>query len=429
MPNPDRLTLTYHVYACATALAAPFVKRKIRKKMLAARIASARINERFGVATAPRPQGKLIWIHTVSVGEFLSVLELITDLTTQGTVLVTTTTATAAALAAQRLAPECIHQYAPLDTPQATRKFLSHWQPDLAIFVESEIWPNQIVQAHHRHIPLALINARLSARSLEKWAKLPKTARALLSRFDVILAQADITRHALEALGAPSTRSRTSGDMKAASNPLPFDAAQAKKMREQFADRPVWVASSTHPGEEEKVLQAHKIVSEQNADSLLVLVPRHPDRAETLMDQMRRDGWHVAQRSTGDLITKDTQVYLADTLGETGLWYHLAPIVFVAGSFTPVGGHNPYEPAHFGCAILTGPLYANFELAYGNMLAEDACIEVQDASDLGHTVADLLTSPRLQQLQTSAHKFVRSTANTRTDVMQALVHLLETKPS
>ncbi len=420
------LTLTYRLYQALTALGAPLAMREARKRFVETNGPLERLPERAGRTDLPRPDGRLAWIHAVSVGEFRSILGLVDRLVADGVhVLVTTTTATSATLAAERLPEGALHQFSPLDTPQATRRFLDHWRPDLVAFVESEVWPNQIVAAHRRGLPLALLNARLSARSLKRWQKLPSTAASLFSRFSLILCQVKGTEQALTLLGADDALTSTTGDLKADADALPFDADEAARLSALIGDRPVWVASSTHEGEEEQVAAAHRIVTGETPETLLILVPRHPERANAIAHQLADEGWTVARRSAGETPTPETQIYLADTLGETGLWYHLAPVVFVAGSFAPVGGHNPYEPAHFGCAILHGPLYANFALAYGEMTRRDACLEVEDATALGLTVAGLLHSPRLAPLQDNARAYVASAKNLQDDIAARLRALIE----
>ena len=423
---PAPLTLIYWLYRLLTTLGAPIAKRTARKRFDARHGPAERFSERLGHASLKRPAGKMLWMHTVSVGEFLSILDLVQELTNTGVhVLVTTTTSSAADLAAQRLPNGVLHQFSPLDTPQSTQRFLSHWHPDLAVFVESEIWPNQIVMTKDQGIPLALINARLSARSLKKWNKGPKTARALLTRFDKIMTQTEATRAALQDLGAPSDRLTVTGDMKSAAAALPFDEGTAQTLRISIADRPLWVASSSHAGEDPFISAAHHLVIKSNPNALLILAPRHPERGDDVEALLKKDGWTTARRSKGEPITADTQVYLADTLGEMGLWYNLAPVVFIAGSFTAVGGHNPYEPAHFDCAILHGPQYTNFELAYGTMHAEDACVEVQDAEALGNTVTNLFGSEQLKALQSNAKTYITGAQNARDTVSKALISLIK----
>lgn len=421
-----RLPPAYYLYAALTRAAAPLIRRAIRRKMTDAGVDASRINERFGQATLPRPEGRLIWLHAVSVGEVLSILGLTRTLqqtTPDLRILVTTTTATSAQMAAKRLPEGVAHQFSPLDTPGAVRRFLDHWRPDLAVFVESEIWPRQIVETHRRGIPLALIQARLSEKSLSRWERFPRTARALLGRFSLVLCQVDATRTAVLRLGLQRDRAFTSGDLKASSDPLPVDPATLNDLRLAIGSRPLWVASSTHPGEEEPVADAHGIFKETHHDGLLTLVPRHPERGDVIAQTLRQDGWEVAQRSHHDAITPLTEIYVADTLGELGLWYTLAPVVFVAGSFSDVGGHNPYEPAHFDCAILHGPNVANFALTYDDMDKARACRKVADGEDLGAEVLRLSADQNALALQAASRGFANSTRNIRDDVAERLLGL------
>jgi 3-deoxy-D-manno-octulosonic-acid transferase len=420
------LPLPYYLYATATAVAAPLIRRGIRRKMAAAGD-EVRLSERLGRAPRPRPKGRLIWMHAVSVGELLSILGLIQSLKEQAPdlqVLVNTTTSTSAALAAKRLPEGAIHQFSPLDTPRAVRRFFNHWQPDLAVFVESEIWPRQIVEAHRRGIPLALIQARLSRKSLDRWEKFPRTARALLTRFSLVLCQIEATRSAVISLGQSSDRTLTSGDLKASSDPLPVDAEELARLRQTIGDRPLWLAASTHPGEEEQVAEAHGIFKEKHHDGVLILAPRHPERGDDIAHMLRNDGWDVAQRQHHDEINALTEIYVADTLGEMGLWYALAQITYVAGSFTDVGGHNPYEAAHFDSAILHGPLFANAAQIYDDMDSDGAALKVQDAEALGAALLDLTVSSKAQTLQKKAHDFATSARNIRDDVAGRLLALL-----
>ncbi len=414
----------YHVYAGLTALAQPILHRKIRTKMTNAGVEALRREERLGYPTEERPLGQLIWIHAVSVGEFQSILGLLKELRQTRpdiSILVTTTTATAAKLAETRLPPGCLHQFSPLDTPAAVERFLEHWQPDMAVFVESEIWPRQIVQIAKRDIPLCLINSRLSASSIKTWKRLPRLAKALLTRFDLILCQTQNTSDAFAELGYAPTRTHVSGDLKKSSDPLPVDQPALSELQGQLNGRPVWLAASTHPGEEEHVLAAHKLFCETHPEGLLILLPRHPERGGALEQMIKTQGWQASRRSKGEAITPETQVYLADTLGETGTFYSLAPMAFVGGSFTDVGGHNPFEPAHFNCAVLHGPLYANFAQAYVDMGGHWASREVNDSDDLGTTLLELHQSNDLISMQKAALGFVENSKGIRKNVATQLL--------
>ncbi len=367
------------------------------------------------------PSGPLVWFHAVSVGEALSILGLIGEMGRRNPglhFLITSVSATSARLVSERIPPRTLHQFAPLDTPKSVTQFLDHWAPDLAVFVESELWPRQIVETHRRGIPLALINARLSARSLRRWRWLGRLMPALLSRFSAIVSQTDQTAEALISLGADPARVSVSGDLKAASARLPLDLAALDEIETQTAGRNIWVAASTHPGEEELVVAAH------SPDQLLVLVPRHPERGDEIADLLRNGGWTVAQRSKQDPLLPETQIYLADTLGEMGIWYALAPTVFLGGSLVDVGGHNPFEPAQFSAAVLTGPHVTNFRESYDQMFAAGAARMVRDPEALRSALDELREGPALAAMQQAAHAFVGERTAIRDHVADRLEPLL-----
>ncbi|MCZ4351140.1 3-deoxy-D-manno-octulosonic acid transferase [Roseovarius aestuarii] len=390
----SRPTGLLRIYGVLAGGLAPMAYPRVRRKLARHGIAPERIRERMGHATLPRPVGTLVWFHAASVGESLSVLRLISQMGAQNPALdflITSGTGTSADLIARRMPVRARHQFAPLDSPAAVRRFLNHWQPDAAVFVESELWPNMLRGAAARDIPLALLNARISDRSARGWMRIGRTARHLLGLFAMIHTQDARTTAHLQGLGAVSAQ--TGVNLKALAGPLPVDDAALDLMRDQINTRPVWVASSTHPGEEQVVLLAHAEILRSHPDALLILVPRHPDRAAEIASLIADQGLTVSQRSADDLCGQAIQVYLADTLGETGLWYRLSPIVFLGGSFTAVGGHNPYEPAHAGAAVLHGALYSNFTGAYTAFLSHGGAQEVADAPALAAAVSALLDDP------------------------------------
>ncbi len=418
-PSPGAL---YRVYCAFGVLAGSAILRRDAQKLSEAGVDEARLGERDGRATEARPDGKLIWVHAVSVGESLSVLGLIGDLAMARpdlSFLITTTSATSAKMVASRLPPRSRHQFAPLDTPGAVGRFLDHWRPDLVVFVESELWPRQIVEAHALGIPLALINARLSARSLERWKGVGSgLAEALMRRLDVIVTQTEATAEALIGLGAPQDRVTVSGDLKAASDPLPVDTDALGALQEMLQDRPLWVAASTHPGEEEAVLDARP------KGRLLILVPRHPERGPELAEMIRVRGLTVAQRSAGEPVEADTDVYLADTLGEMGLWYSVAPIVFLGGSLAKIGGHNPFEPAQFSVPVLFGPEATNFRETNARMVEAGAAREVADIAALREALSVLDRPEELRAMQDAAQRFAAAQGRVRDDVAGRLLPLV-----
>ena len=410
------------LYRAAANLVAPLAYRRVAAKLSAQGISPARQKERRGCATAARPKGRLVWFHAASVGESLSVLRLIEHLghaLPDTSFLLTSGTATSAQVVAKRLPPRTQHQFAPLDAARPLRRFLRTWHPEAAIFVESELWPQMLSRTHDAGIPLALINARISDGSARNWKRFPRTARYLMNHFRLIHCQDQRTAQHLHDLGL--TQAEAGQNLKSLAGPAPYDAATLTDLQATIANRPLWLASSTHPGEDEIMLSAHRSLLETHPDALLILVPRHPERADTIANQVTDAGFTPARRSADDPITPETQVYLADTLGETGLWYALSPITCLCGSFTPVGGHNPFEPAHAGSAILHGPLHANFATIYPELDASGAAREVTDAEALATELATLLSDPAaLDTMRANARTF----AAAQTDMLDAFAETL-----
>ena len=291
--------------------------------------------------------------------------------------LLTTGTVTSAAILATRMPPRTIHQFAPMDVRPWLRAFLDHWRPDLVVLAESELWPATIVECGDRAIPLALINARMTDRSFRRWRRFGwRAARGLLARLDHVQAQDDATARRLTALGLPPERLEVTGTLKEGSSALPCDEAERDRLAKTVRGRPLWLAASTHAGEEAAAAGAHAHALRSWNRLLMVLAPRHPDRADEVEAKLREGGWRVARRSRGEPIADETQIYLADTLGEMGLWYRLCPVSFVGGSLVPVGGHNPFEPAALGSAILHGPHVENFEEIYARLATAQAARSV-----------------------------------------------------
>ena len=410
------------LYAGAANLMAPLAYRRIAAKLKAQGINPARLPERMGRARLPRPNGPLIWFHAASVGESLSVLRLITHMGAANPnwwFLLTTGTASSAEVLAKRLPPRCVHQFAPLDARAAMGRFLGHWQPTAAIFVESELWPQMLIQTHARGIPLALINARLSDKSARRWRRFPKSARYLLGQFALIQTQDARTTAHLHDLGL--SHAQTGQNLKSISSPLPYNEADLTHLRASLEDRPLWLALSTHPGEDEIMLKAHQSLLKAHPGLLLILVPRHPARVGDIETLITDHSLQYQKRSTGEQITRESQVYLADTIGETGLWLALCPITCICGSFTPTGGHNPYEPAHAGSAILHGSHTANFAQAYADLEANNAALPVNNAATLAKTLTKLLSTPaELDQIRQNARAFAARQDDTLADLSTTL---------
>lgn len=427
---PSRRPALLGLYSTLTRALAPLAWRRVRRKLSANGADPARLTERLGRATLPRPDGRLIWFHAASVGESVSVLRLIDHLGQRDPelhFLITSGTATSADVIARRLPKRTRHQFAPLDSREALHRFLDHWRPDLGVFVESELWPHMIEMAHGRDVPLALINARISDRSARGWKRFGRVARYLLAHFSLIHCQDQRTADHFHDIGV--THARAGGNLKAAAGALPYDTATLDALRQTIGDRPVWIASSTHPGEEEIILAAHAKVLAARPDALLILVPRHPDRACDILEMGTDVIPTWCRRSTDTPILPETQVYLADTMGETGLWYALCPIVFLGGSLAPVGGHNPYEPAQAGAAVLHGPLYANFAETYASFHAHGGAVELADSEAISAVVLSLMDDRQaLDDMREKSISFARSQGEILEEIGGALLRLLPPEP-
>ncbi|MBK0328700.1 3-deoxy-D-manno-octulosonic acid transferase [Rhodobacteraceae bacterium F11138] len=433
VPHGVPPTLLFHCYRGLTTAISPLAYQIVARKLRRHQITPRRLHERLGNASATRPAGQLIWFHAASVGESLSVLTLIARMGERlpdAEFLITSGTATSAALIAQRMPPRTRHQFAPLDAPGPVKRFYDHWRPDAGIFVESELWPIALTQGRLRNVPLALLNARLSEKSARGWQRFPDTARFVLDQFNLILTQNDQISQRLLSIGADPARLRTGTNLKATSAPLPVDIDTLTRLRADLDGRPVWVASSTHPGEEELVLDAHTRLLADHPDLLLLLVPRHPERGDAVADLITQAGLTIARRTAGQHVTPGTQVYLADTLGETGTWYDVTPLVFLGGSLLPIGGHNPYEVAQAGAAILTGPHVSNFTETFAPLLATGGAVEVRDADELAAGINLWLTDEEgLSRARTAAAAFVDRQQTKLDDIIDSLFDGLGMTPN
>lgn len=422
-----RPTALFRLYSVLSAIALPFAARRAVAKLRHGGVAVHRAHERLGHATLERPLGSLIWFHGASVGEAKSVLPLlgrIRAVSPDTQVLLTSGTATSAEAVAPRLPDGVMHQFSPLDGTGPIARFLDHWRPDLCVLVESELWPNLLDTCARRGIPVALLNARLSDRSADGWKKFPDTAAYVLRGIAWAHCQDRRSRDHLRDMGLPHADQGTNlKSILGAPRVRPEDVDQA---HHALAGRPIWVAASTHPGEEEQVLNAHRTLLRTHPNLRLILVPRHPERADQIRSLIDRAGLSLAQRSTGDGLDTNTQVYLADTMGETDLWYAISPIVFLGGSFSDVGGHTPFEPAAAHTAILHGPNYANFAEAYAAFQMKDASVQVTDAAELARDVDTLLTHPsRAAQLAANARPLAHTGTEALDNIARRLFSLAE----
>jgi 3-deoxy-D-manno-octulosonic-acid transferase len=418
--------LALSTYRALTSLARPAAGLILRVRERRGKEDPARRGERLGEPAALRPEGMIAWCHAASVGETNAVLPLIGALMHARPglrVLLTTGTVTSARLAEGRLPVGAIHQYVPLDAAEFVGKFLDHWRPDLAVFTEQEIWPNLVFESHARRIPLALVNARMSQSSFDRWLRRPRFANPLFSRFDLVLAQSEILARQFSALGAP--RSLAAGNLKIDAPPPPVNEAELRRLQTALAGRPLLVAASTHDGEEAIIADAHRSLAGSLDGFVTIVAPRHPERGAAIAESLQAQGFAVARRSLGDLPAGDTDIYIADTIGELGTLYALAPMAFIGGSLADRGGQNPIEAVRHGAAVLTGPYRSNFADAYGVLLERGGACEVTSAETLAATVLALRADPaRLEGVRTHAAEALKSLSGALQRTLDALLELV-----
>jgi 3-deoxy-D-manno-octulosonic-acid transferase len=375
----EALPLTLRGYRLLTAVAAPLAPTLISHRLKQGKEHPGRLNERYGQSKRERPAGPLVWVHGASVGELLAVIPLIERLREKGFgVLCTSGTVTSANLAEQRLPEGAIHQFIALDAPRFVQRFLNHWKPDLALLVESDLWPNLIMASAKRGIPLILVNGRVSERSFRRWRRVPGTIAALLRSFDLCLVQSAEHAERFRDLGAP--RVTTTGNLKLDVPEPPADDGSLLALKAAIGERTVVTGASTHPGEEAILIEAHRRLRGSFPRLLSIIAPRHPDRGPGILKIASAAHLRAALRSRGELPAADADIYVADTVGELGLVYRLSPIVFVGGSLVSHGGQNPIEPIKLGAAILHGPNVWNFAEIYD---ALDKVHGAEQVADVG----------------------------------------------
>ncbi|WP_047309014.1 3-deoxy-D-manno-octulosonic acid transferase [Rhodopseudomonas palustris] len=397
----DPVPMTLRAYRRLTAAAAPLASLWIGRRLKQGKEDPARVGERRGLSNDARPRGPVVWIHGASVGEVLAAAGLIERLRALNLrILLTSGTLTSAQVVASRFPPDIIHQFIPYDAPRFVERFLDHWQPSLALFIESDLWPNLILAASERRVPMVLINGRMSQRSFPRWQRASATIGALLGRFDICLAQSRMDADRFSALGSPSVI--TTGNLKMDVDPPPADPGRLERLLAVTRGRPVIVAASTHPGEEELLVEAHRRLTASFPTLLTVIVPRHPHRGEQIASQVETAGLPVALRSREQQPMAATAIYVADTMGELGLFYRLAPIVFMGGSLVEHGGQNPIEAVKLGAVIVHGPHVSNFTDIYRALDDEGGAFAVADVDALVLRISSLLSNHDARQISITA---------------------------
>ncbi len=378
------------------------IKRYINKRKKNGKEDLKRFNERIGKPQKQRPEGKLIWMHGASVGESLSMLPLITRLLEAYpdlNIMVTTGTVTSAELMNKRLPERAFHQYIPIDHPRFVRRFIKYWRPDLVLWFESELWPALLSGIKKNNIPLILINGRISNKSFKMWQQFDYICKELLDCFTLCLGQSEEDAYRLRVLGARD--SMCLGNIKYAGINPPVDETKLSELKSQIGNRTIWCICSTHDNEEVRAAQIHKNLKKEFSDLLLIAAPRHPHRGPEIQKVLNELGLKTALRSAGEKISDKTDVYIADTIGEVGLWYTLSPITFIGGSLIPHGGQNFMEPSRFRNAVIVGPHMHNFTDAMNRAKKADAIIQVQNDVELEESIRSLLQHKELLEAKRS----------------------------
>ena len=401
----DSLPMTLRVYRKLSSAMVPLSPALISRRLRLGKEDPERVGERRGLSADVRPVGPLVWIHGASVGEVLAAAGLIERLRALGLrILLTSGTVTSAAIVAKRFPPDVIHQYVPYDSPRYVRRFLDHWRPSLALFIESDLWPNLILSSAARRLPMVLINGRMSQRSFPRWQRVQGTISALLEKFDVCLAQSRTDADRFAALGSRNVV--VTGNLKLDVPAPPADATKLERLMAMTRGRPVVLAASTHPGEEEILTEAHRTLAGYFPGLLTVIVPRHPDRGGAIARMIEGAGLNPTLRSHEDLPTATTDIYVADTMGELGLFYRLAPIVFMGGSLVEHGGQNPIEAIKLGASVIHGPHVFNFTDVYDALDAAGGARRADTQDALIKQFGQLLADPDLREAVLAASEHV-----------------------
>lgn len=404
------------------------IRRYIEKRKKMGKEDVKRFNERVGRPTKPRPAGRLIWLHGASVGESISMLPLINrllEIYPDAHVMVTTGTTTSAEVMAKRLPERAFHQYLPIDNPVFAARFIRHWQPTIALWFESEFWPGMLSTIKRRNIPLILINGRISNKSFKRWQQFDFVIKEILDCFTACLGQSEEDAYRLRALGAKDAMCL--GNLKYAGLPIPVDEEKKKEIQDEIGERPVWLVSSTHSDEEAKIGRYLKELSAKHEGLLTIIAPRHPTRGVEIRDILQ-DKYQLktALRSANEKIQHETEVYIADTIGEMGIWYELCPIVFIGGSLIPHGGQNFMEPSRCRDAVIVGPHMHNFTDAMNRAKRADGIIQVDETVDLIDMVDQLLSNKELLDAKRSlAYNWATSEAKVLDGIAEKIQGYME----
>src|SRR5690606_40214684 len=381
------------IYSQLIRLALPFIL--IRLWWQGRKAPALRKDWQHRLGRVPDMSGPVIWVHAVSVGETIAAGPLVRRLLAKdlgATILMTAMTDTGLAQARKMFGDRVAYAYAPYDTPGSIRRFLNHVNPGILVILETEIWPNMIRQCRRRHVPVFLINARLSERSAPGYERVRRFAAAVMKSISWVAAQAERDAERFQRIGVAAHRVEVTGSVKFDVD-IPDDVRMASTVvRKTLEGRKVWIAGSTHGGEDEQLLSAHRRILEQHSDALLIIVPRHPERFDSVAAMAEEMALSVARRSKNES-PQSAQVYLGDTMGELMMLYGASDIAFVGGSLIERGGHNPLEPAAWGIPVLSGPYVFNFETIYERLLADHGVQMVDGSGDLAEAISGLMSDP------------------------------------
>ncbi len=388
----------------------PLLTAILNKRCKAGKELPSRIQEKKSIITKPRPSGKLIWIHAASVGEAQSTLVLINNFLSMNkalNIMVTTGTLTSAQLMEEKLPKQAFHQFYPLDHPKWVEKFINHWKPNAVIWMESELWPNMLNEISKCDIPAILVNAHMSEKSFNSWKRVKPLAKAALSAFNKILCQTEIDKERFTELGA--SNAVVTNNLKYSAQALEYDEILLNNIINITKNRPIWLYASTHAGEEEIACEVHIELKKQFPDLLTIIVPRHPERRDDIKESCKKFNLDIKFRGAGKNLPKNnTDIYIADTLGELGLFYTVSPLACIGRSLSDDGGggHNPIEAAQLGCAVIHGANIQNLQDIFNEMNEAEAAICVHDAKELQSLISALLNdNNKMRRLQNAGKKY------------------------
>ncbi len=400
-----------YLYTGLFYLLTPFIFIRLLWRGFKAPAYLQRWNERLGFYTSTSVPG-VIWFHAVSVGEAESVFQLVrmVQLThPKDRVLITTTTPTGSARVKAVMADSVEHVYLPYDIPGPLARFTRHFQPKIAVIMETEIWPNLFFQCGRQDIPLLIINARISEKSERGYSKLPKFISSVLANVNIIAAQTKIDQKRFVKIGAIEDRVTTVGNMKFDLDIPAAVSSQGRQLKaELFDGRQIWIIASTHKDEEEPFLEIYKKIKKHFPNLLLLIVPRHPERFVEVKNLCEKNQLRVALRSQQHLCSLQTDVYLADTMGELKMLYAASDVAFVGGSLAPIGGHNVLEPAVLGVPVMFGPYMSNFKEIEQGLLSSEAAVKCKDVAEIEEKISELLVNEQMRgEMTKQAKDFVQ----------------------